>query len=412
MRIDRNWAAAVVVGLGITAFLSAHSMDQAAILLDFTDHAIDAEIQLPAARLQSALETHDTPAVLEYILGGLSASLPDGRTFGIAPIATPYLSHVEGSPYVIARVRLVPPAGSDARLFDLHCNLLVDRLPSQVVLVSIRTDWRTSTFANQPQLAGVLRGSHRTVRLDRRTANWWNGFGSILRLGMRHIAEGTDHLLFLLVLLLPAPLLVVCGRWTEYGSDVRRCLLQIARVVTAFTTGHSVTLATGALNLVHVPGRPVEVLIAASILISAVHAFRPLFPGHEAAIAGSFGLVHGMAFATTLAELGLGRWERVASILGFNLGIETMQLLVVAAALPSLILLSRTSLYSSVRIAGALFAAAVAAAWIAQRLWDLPNPADAVVTALAQRAGWIAAGLCLLGIFARTSSALRGRSIL
>jgi hypothetical protein len=411
MRIKRNWAAATMLGLGITVRAPAHSMDQAAILLDFRGSVIDAEIQLPAERLQSALGTQETPAVLGYILDDLSASLPDGGRFAAEPISAPYLARIEGSPYVVARVRFVPPPGSDTRLFDLHCDLLIDRIPSQVVLVSIRTDWQTSTFANQPQLAGVLRGSDRTVRLDRRAANWWNGFGSIFRLGMRHIAEGTDHLLFLLVLLLPAPLLVICGQWEGY-TDIRQCLLQVGKVVTAFTAGHSVTLAAGALNVIHVPGRPIEVLIAVSILISAVHAFRPLFPGREAAIAGSFGLVHGMAFASTLAELGLGRWERVASILGFNLGIEAMQLVVVAAALPSLILLSRTRLYPSIRMAGAGFAGAAAAAWIIERLWNVSNPADAVVTALAQRAGWIAAGLCLLGVFAHTSNALRGRSIL
>ena len=178
--------------------------------------------------------------------------------------------------------------------------------------------------------------------------------------------------------------------------------------VAGSNTGHSLSLAAGALNVVHVPSRPVEALIAVSILISAVHAFRPVFPGREAAIAGGFGLVHGMAFAATLAELGLSRWERVASVFGFNLGIEAMQLLVVAAALPSLILLSRTRLYSSIRIAGAVFAGTAAAAWIVQRLWDFPNPADALVTALAQRAGWIAVGLTLLGVIARTSDALRG----
>jgi len=182
---------------------------------------------------------------------------------------------------------------------------------------------------------------------------------------------------------------------------LRRCLLQIGKIVTAFTAGHSVTLAAGAMNLIHVSNRPIEVLIAVSILVSAVHALRPLFPGREAVIAGCFGLVHGMAFATTLAELGLGRWDRVASILGFNLGIEAMQLVVVAIALPSLILLSRTRLYPSIRTVGAVFAGAVAIAWIAQRLWDLPNPADAFVMALAQHAAWIAIGLTLLGLIAR-----------
>lgn len=60
--------------------------------------------------------------------------------------------------------------------------------------------------------------------------------------------------------------------------------------------------------------------------------------------------MHGLAFAATLQNLGLGWWERVVSILGFNLGIETMQLIVVCAAMPSLVLLSRTHAYSLLRI--------------------------------------------------------------
>lgn len=104
------------------------------------------------------------------------------------------------------------------------------------------------------------------------------------------------------------------------------------------------------------PNRRVEVLIAFSILISAVHALRSLFPGREPAIAAGFGLVHGLAFATTLQSLGFGPWQRIASILGFNLGIETMQLMVVVAMLPWLIILSRTPAYRPFRLGGALFA--------------------------------------------------------
>ncbi len=171
------------------------------------------------------------------------------------------------------------------------------------------------------------------------------GVPSMFRLGMRHIAEGTDHLLFLIALLLPAPLLAVRSRWAGAGS-IRRSLVQIMRVVTAFTTGHSATLALGAWGLVSLPSRVVEVLIAFSILASAIHALRPVFPGREPAIAAGFGLVHGLAFATTLQNLGVGPWQRIASILGFNLGIETMQLIVVGAILPSLIILSRTPAYT------------------------------------------------------------------
>jgi hypothetical protein len=393
-----------------------HSMYQAAVLLDFQGTSLNVELQLPVERMETALGLPMTPQVLErerarvieYILRGLSATCPDGRSFRIEAAGSPVLSSIDGAPYVVAHLRATPPAHNSADLFELHSEVLLDRIPSQVALVSLRSDWRTSTFANDPKLVGVLRSDTRSVAVDRRNGSWFHGFGSVFQLGMRHIADGTDHLLFLLVLLLPAPLLVSRGRWAGY-SETRRCLWQIGKIVTAFTAGHSVTLGLGAWALVQVPSRPIEVLIAVSILVSAVHALRPLFPGREALIAFSFGLVHGLAFATTLAELGLGRWERVASIFGFNLGIEVMQLVVVAAAMPSLLLLSRTRLYVAIRIPAALFGAVAAAGWIAERLVSAPNPMDAVVTALAQRAVFVAIGLTLPGAVAWSHTKLRSK---
>jgi len=225
------------------------------------------------------------------------------------------------------------------------------------------------------------------------------GVPSMFRLGMRHIAEGTDHLLFLIALLLPAPLLAVRSHWAAFGG-LRHSLIQILRVVTAFTLGHSITLALGASGLVSLPERPVEVLIAFSILISAAHALRPLFPGREPIIAGGFGLVHGLAFATTLQNLGVGVWQRIASILGFNLGIETMQLIVVAAILPSLIILSRTPAYTVFRFTGALFAGFASLGWIIERLFDVPDLVDVVVDRVAVRGAWIAAFLLVISIVA------------
>jgi hypothetical protein len=236
---------------------------------------------------------------------------------------------------------------------------------------------------------------------------WWSGlrtslgdlgaFPSMFRLGMRHIAEGTDHLLFLLALLLPAPLLVSRSRWAGFAG-VQHSVVQILKVVTAFTIGHSTTLALAAFGLVRVPSRPIEVLIAVSILVSAAHALRPLFPGREAAVAAAFGLMHGLAFAATLQNLGLGWWERVVSILGFNLGIETMQLIVVSATMPSLVLLSRARAYQFVRIGGALLAGIASLGWIAQRLLNLHNSVDLVIDGVTHRAVWIGGVLFVLSL--------------
>lgn len=382
-----------------------HSMYQSDVMLDFLGGEIHAELQVPLERMGTAfgkpiglqMLNRDRTSLAAYVTNRFHARTADGRAFETRLEAPLTIAVVDGAPYLVARMVLKPPAPSQAEAFEIEDDVVLDRLPSQVALVSIRSDWSTSVFANDPQLVGVLRSNSRSVMIDRTGRSWFRGFASIFRLGMRHIAEGTDHLLFLLALLLPAPLVVFGFHWAGFAS-VRRSLLKILKVVTAFTVGHSITLALAALGLVHVPSRPIEVLIAVSILISALHALRPLFPGREAGIAAFFGLVHGLAFATTLGELGLGRWERVASILGFNLGIETMQLMVVAATMPSLILLSRTRGYFVLRIGGALFAGFASVGWIAERLLDVHNPVDLVVDGVAHHAIGIAGVLFLISL--------------
>ena len=245
------------------------------------------------------------------------------------------------------------------------------------------------------------------MRAERLPLTWRSGlrswvtnlgsFSSMFRLGMHHIAEGTDHLLFLLALLLPAPLFALGGRWAGFAG-LHHSLDQILKVVTAFTVGHSITLALAAFGLVRVTSRPIEVLIAVSILVSAVHALRPLFPGREARIAAFFGLIHGLAFASTLGGLGLSPSQRVASLLGFNLGIETMQLIVVTGAMPSLLLLSRTRAYSVLRIGGGLFAGLASLGWISERLLGVHNFVDVIVGSVAHRVVWSGGGLLLVSI--------------
>jgi hypothetical protein len=301
----------------------------------------------------------------------------------------------------------LPPGGPERRIvFENHhqnersaylVNCLVPRDPNIKILTQTRNETQSFYQLDYAQAGGSSRFA--SWRLWSTIIRWMGtvGFASIFRLGMRHIVEGTDHLLFLLALLLPAPLVVIGSRWAGFAG-VRQSLLRILKVVTAFTVGHSITLALAALGLVGVPSRPIEVLIAVSIVVSAAHALRPLFPGREAAIAAFFGLIHGLAFASTLGELGLGRWERVAGIFGFNLGIETMQLIVVATIMPSLVLISRTSAYQFLRIGGALFAGFASLGWIAERLLGVHTSVDLLVNGLAHHGVWLALCLFLISV--------------
>jgi hypothetical protein len=145
-----------------------------------------------------------------------------------------------------------------------------------------------------------------------------------VRLGVAHILTGWDHLLFLLALLL--------------GT---RGLRPIALAVSAFTLAHSLTLALAALDVVAPSPRFVEPAIAASI---AYVAFENVWcPGapHRWRLAFVFGLVHGFGFAGSLRALALGLDRLLPTLVGFNLGVEVGQLLVMAALVPLVALLPR-----------------------------------------------------------------------
>ena len=116
----------------------------------------------------------------------------------------------------------------------------------------------------------------------------------------------------------------------------------------------------------------VEALIAGSSLFAAVHAIRPLFPGREALVAAVVGLVHGLAFSGALRELHLSGAQLVLSLLGFNAGIEAMQLIIVVLVLPPLILLARANRYRTLRLVAATATAVAAAGWLAARI-GFPN---------------------------------------
>jgi hydrogenase/urease accessory protein HupE len=141
-----------------------------------------------------------------------------------------------------------------------------------------------------------------------------------LVLGVRHILEGYDHLLFVTCLLLIA------------GTG-RRILVTI----TGFTIAHSITLALSALGLVRVAVAPVEAAIALSIVFLAVEIVRgdqnSLTYRYPIAVASSFGLLHGFGFAAVLGETGLPQTEVPAALLFFNLGVELGQIIFVAGVI-------------------------------------------------------------------------------
>jgi hypothetical protein len=107
---------------------------------------------------------------------------------------------------------------------------------------------------------------------------------------------------------------------------MRAAFIDVLKVVTAFTLAHSLTLTLASLSLVSLPSRWVESAIAASVMLAAVNNLYPLFRGRRPVAAFAFGLIHGFGFASVLIDLGLPKGALLASLLGFNLGVEMGQL--------------------------------------------------------------------------------------
>jgi hydrogenase/urease accessory protein HupE len=226
---------------------------------------------------------------------------------------------LEGEPNVIQRgedFRLrvwrdldAGPEGLDGRKLRI---VGLDRTITNVlVAVALNSGSESQQLVGpeNPTLMLRIRGSHITVP-------------AFSMLGVKHILTGVDHLLFVLGLML-----------------LVRCRRRLVTTITAFTVAHSITLAATALHIIAACVPTIEVLVVLSIVFVAsevVHSYRGkagVSARHPWLIAFMFGLIHGSAFASGLAQVGLPPGAVVLSLLLFNFGVEVGQLLFIAALL-------------------------------------------------------------------------------
>jgi hydrogenase/urease accessory protein HupE len=181
---------------------------------------------------------------------------------------------------------------------------------------------------------------------------------SFLAWGVEHVLTGWDHLAFLLTLLV-----------------VARGVRDAVRVATAFTVAHSVTLSLAAFDVVRLPGPPVEVAIALSIVVAAAMNLRSPASGARMAVAFGFGLVHGLGFSSALGDLlGGAVGSRALAVAAFNGGVEAGQAAAVLVALPILLAWRRRAPagYARLGLRGlSLAAGAAGLVWLASRAAEL-----------------------------------------
>jgi hypothetical protein len=261
--------------------------------------------------------------------------------------------------------------GGGVQALTLSYRLFADIDPQHRGLLRLDTGGVSRTAIFSPEAA---RQTFTLAEVSR-----WTQFVDYVREGVWHIWVGFDHVLFLLSLLLPAVLVRVPGpggqrrggHWAPVDS-LRAAALDVLKIVTAFTLAHSITLSLATLGVVALPTRWVEATIAASVVLAALNNVFAVVGERRWAVAFAFGLIHGFGFASVLADLGLAQGTLALALVGFNVGVELGQLVIVVLFLPLAFTLRLSRFYRwGIFIGGSLLIAALAGIWFVERAFLL-----------------------------------------
>ena len=239
-------------------------------------------------------------------------------------------------------------------------------LADQPQTLNVRVDWPEILGDDHKNLVKILMPGQPLVQAVFSAAKPEQSFGAenqpslaaqiydFIVLGVEHILIGYDHVMFLLALI------AVGGR-----------LLNLIKIVTAFTVAHSITLCLAALELVSLPGKWIEAGIALSIAYVAVENFWIKRTDRRWILTFIFGLVHGFGFANVLRDLGLPTRGLVASLFSFNIGVEIGQVAIVAIAYPLIAWLNRQSFQRPVMLMVSVLIGLFGLGWFIERVFDL-----------------------------------------
>ncbi len=299
----------------------------------------------------------------QWMQQGLSVTAPNGAC---SLIAQDLLASQHSDGYHLSTLWSVAcPSGTSvpgtaltftySLIFDqdnLHRGLLRLDIPGSENSYLLSPDKTSATILGAPETA-------------------WSVLKRYIVEGVWHIWIGADHILFLLSLLLLAPLASQrkpVWHWHALGH-FKPALSDVLAVVTAFTVAHSITLSLSVLQLIEPPASIIEPVIALSVVLAALNNLMGWFAFRRWQLALVFGLIHGFGFANVLLDLGLPTKELAVALGGFNVGVELGQLAIVAAFLPVAWTLRSTRFYRwAVVVGGSVAIAIIGSVWLVTRL--------------------------------------------
>ena len=366
--------------------VSAHTGDQSYIYLDVTEQSLTGRLELPMVAIRAVLDLdldgsdeerlqefeQNLPAIHQYADDhfDIGANGSDWDvTFGDPEIFFSDEPEVDDN-YLILPFQVDVADAEVPRLFDVRFDAFFDEEAAEDALLLIANDWQTGIIENGREDLATFDGGTRDQTIDLGDPSRFKNFTSSMKLGVKHIQTGPDHILFVLVLLLPSVLVFSSGVWRPTNGFLP-ALWRVLKIVTMFTVAHSITFTLAGLGLVPLPSpRIVESVIALSIAAAALHNLRPVVANKEWLISFVFGLFHGLGFASLVSGLDVSRGTQLVSLLGRNVGIEIGQAIVVLLLFPALFILRRTNLYRPFFIAVSVLLIVVSLGWMVERAFE------------------------------------------
>ena len=340
---------------------SAHETTKSYLTLNIEGDAITADLRIAFRDIEVAVWMDENldgqitwgeakrrlPAVESYVLSNVVMTTPQGAC-GMQR-STASTSTDAGVDYLDMTFSGICPAEAAAEpVVTLHSTLFTDIDPDhRMFLTAMVQGIRSTELISRTAPSLVMDGS---------SAGDLATLASYFRAGVDHLMGGQDHIVFLLALMLP----FVCS-----SRSAKSAAAGILAAVTGFTLAHAVTLTAAATRVFSPNSAVIEALIALSIVLTAVDNVRPFLRFPRAAVAAFFGTIHGFGFASALGALNLSGASLAVALLGFNLGIEAAQVVLVLLTMPLMYLIGAGRL---VLRSGSAAAALIGLFWLVQRL--------------------------------------------
>lgn len=381
-----------------TAF--AHYPDQSYIYLQIHENSVTGRFEISTKDLNKVFNLHLNAGLTkeevapyvakfqEYLLQNASFSGTDGSGYQIRFTEPDILRAKAFGDFVLLKFELEGVKKIPEKI-NVQYEAFIKDISGHTALLVIEENKNTGLTNNESMHSLEFSPGRAKQELSTTENFLWRSFLAMIKSGIYHIWIGFDHILFLLALLLPSVLrfrsegdisrLDSNNKGWKAVDRLRPALMNVVKIVTFFTIAHSITLCLAAFEIISLPSRLIESIIAISIALAAIHNIYPRFSGKEWVIAFVFGLFHGFGFASVLAERGLNGNYLALSVFGFNLGVEIGQLAIIILVFPILYLLRKTSLYPKIRVFGSIILILFSLYWFIERAFDFNIPVKKII---------------------------------